>query len=63
MFNDNPANFTWTSHDDLHNFKLQFVFSAGKLNAKIYTVNTGPAYALFFLFNLSEATSLSTKYG
>lgn len=43
MFSDNPASFTWTSRDDLGNFKLQVVFSAGKANAK----STGPTYALF----------------
>lgn len=47
MFNDNPAGFTWTSHEDLGNFKLQFVFSAGKANAKSYALSTGATYALF----------------
>lgn len=41
-FNDNPASFTLTSYDGLGSFKLQFVFCAGKANAKSYTLSTGP---------------------
>lgn len=73
-FSENPASFILTSHDDLGKFKLQFVFCAGKANAKSYTLSRGPNCSLFLkadtdshsemsnLFNLSEVISLSTKY-
>lgn len=54
MFSDNPASFTWTSHDDLGNFKLQFIFSAGKANAESYTLSTGPTYSLLLNVDISS---------
>lgn len=54
MFNDNPASFTRTSHGDLGNFKLQFVFSAGKANAESYILSTGPTYALLLNVDTSS---------